>query len=270
MSNDILSNKFDNDNNEDGYESDGEITIEITNNINGKCEIQTYSVPYKLTNSNEKRLICFSKINKQKCNYKEKCTYAHNLEEQIIDLDKKFVYQIILDKDLMNFYLLSNPKKDEIYRQLLIYTQLCEYCYKNKCTGGYNCRNGIFTSSLKLCRNDLLTGECINKIINLNIEQFIIDKFCDSITVPDAYKGCINGHHLSERKLLPYYKYIHEKENSRKNRYQSVRYIDVNSVNRLFNNNNYISNNFNNESDSSTDEEINDWFKKNVSSDEED
>ena len=86
------------------------------------------------------------------------------LNEQIIDEDKKFIYQIILDKNLMNFFSMTNPKTNEIYKQLLFFTHVCDNCINNKCTGGYNCRNGVNDISLKLCKNDLLTGECLNKI----------------------------------------------------------------------------------------------------------
>ena len=80
----------------------------------------------------------------------------------------------------------------------------------------------------------------------------------------DRYVGCLNGHHLTDRGMIPYYKYVHQQENSKKNRYHSVRYIDIDPLNRIFKSKNYESD-FQieeNSDDSLTDEEINSWFKK--------
>lgn len=253
--------------------SDDEINLEITDNKNGNIYTHIYSVPYKPSQFNKKRLICFSAINDEKCCYGNNCTYAHSLEEQQIDDEKKFIYQIILDKILMNFFSMTNPKTDEIYKQLLFLTNICESCLSQKCTGGYNCRNGINNRSLKICKNDLLTGECLNKILNIQMDDDIIKKISSpNFRACEEYKGCLNGHHLTLRNLIPYYKYIHMKDNSRKYKYQSVRYIDINPLQRLFKHNikSFNSNCTNDYSDSSTDEEINGWFqKKNIDSDDE-
>ena len=59
---------------------------------------------------------------------------------------------------------------------------------------------------------------------------------------------------------------------TRKNKYQSVRYIDINSLNKIFKNNYggtyHIDTRDRSDSDSSTDDEISGWFqKKNIKSD---
>lgn len=249
-------------------ESDDEINLEITDNKNGNIYTHVYTVPYRPVHFNQKRLICFSTINDEKCSYGNSCTYAHSLEEQVIDEEKKFVYQIIIDKNLMNFFSITNPKTDEIYKQLLFLTNVCDTCLSKKCTGGYNCRNGINNLSLKVCKNDLLTGGCLNKIIDISIDEKIIEKICsENVEICPKYKGCLNGHHLTLRNLVPYYKYIHMKETSRKYKYQSVRYIDINPLNRIFKQQNRLSNHGSDRSDSSTDEEINSWFQKKNDSD---
>lgn len=273
MEKDILNNINNdvNDNFSDGYDSNDEIKIEVTDTKNGNLYTHIYSVPFRPTHSNEKRLICFSIINDEPCAYGGNCTYAHSLREQRVDPDKNFIYQIILDKDLMNFFSMTNPKTDEIYKQLLFMTHVCESCTANKCTGGYNCRHGVNDPCLKICKNDLLTGQCLNKIIDVHVDNNIFHKIHRDGN-PVVYKGCINGHHLTERKLLPYYKYVHQKENSKKNKYQSVRYIDINPLNRIFNrqeNNNYNIRE-SHDSDESTDDEINSWFQKKYESDDED
>lgn len=249
---------------DDGYDSADEISIEITDSANGNMCTQIYTVPFRPTHCNEKRLICFSIINNEKCCYGTNCKYAHSLREQIIDEDKKFVYQIILDKKLMDFFSLTNPKTEELYKNLLFLSRTCENCKNKKCTGGFNCRNGVCDFSLKLCKNDLQSGGCINKIINIDVDHSIIDKLnFNEFEQCHIYEGCINGHHLTKRGLLPYYKYVHQKENLRKNKYQSIRYIDIGPLNKIFNNNiNKIDINHRSDSDSTTDEEINSWFQK--------
>ena len=239
-------------------ESDDEVKIEFTDSVSGTSYTKIYHVPYRSNHSNEKKLICFSVVNGEKCIYGSGCTYAHSIEEQIIEEDKKFIYQIILDQQLMNFSLnkistnmsissrnesdnksMSDSKIEEIYKKLLNLTHLCEKCMSQKCTGGYNCRNGVFDPALKICKNDLLTGECINKQININVDGVLINKISGSEFIPcESYKGCINGHHLTLRNLIPYYKYVHQKENSRKYQYQSVRYIDIDQLGKIFRNNN--------------------------------
>lgn len=265
---------------ETGYDSDDEIKLEITDYKNGNQYTHIYSVPFKPTHSKQKRLICFSSINSDDCTYGNNCTYAHSLNEQRIDDERLFIYQIVLDKNLMNFYSPSNPKTDEIYKYLLFITHVCDNCSNNKCTGGYNCRHGICDNSLKICKNDLLTGQCLNKLVNIKIDDNIVDKISnisiarkDQFELSSEYKGCINGHHLTGRNLVPYYKYVHQKESSKKNKYQSVRYIDINPLNRIFNRNHdddEFCPNYNYDSDESTDEETNSWFQKKSYSDNDD
>lgn len=258
---------------DDGYESPGEINLEITDCIDGTIMTQIYSIPYRPTHCNEKRLICYSTINEEACNYGNNCTYAHNLSEQVIDDDKLYMYQVVLDKKMMDFYSLTNPKTEEIYANLKFLSDICTKCTNKKCTGGYNCRNGACSLSVKMCRNDLLTGGCLNKIIDIDVDKSLCDKLSSNDFEPmQTYKGCINGHHLTLRGLLPYYKYVHQKENYRKNRYRSVRYVDVSQLNKVFNkkdcNIHNIKNNVS-DSESTTDEEISSWFQqRNVSDDE--
>lgn len=237
------------------YESDDDDKIEFTKK-NG--QIETYVVPYFPSRCNKKRLLCYSLINDEDCIYHNNCTYAHSLGEQIIDDDKLYTYKIILDKNLMNFFSLDNPKTNEIYKNLLSQTRCCKSCLKNKCTGGFNCRNGVCLKNLKLCKNDLLTGECLNNVVEIQMEEELINKIAGDLETPDVYYGCINGHHLTSRTLLPYYKYTYQKENSRKNKYHSIRYLDFEPFNYILKNQ-YDSTNM--LSDSSTDEEVNEWFK---------
>ncbi|MEM0354118.1 MAG: hypothetical protein QXW79_00915 [Thermoplasmata archaeon] len=244
---------------DDGYDSCSEIKIDLIEHKYGKSCTQVISIPFRPVHCNEKRLICLSIINNKICNYGEQCTYAHSLEEQIIDSERSFIYKIILDRDLMKINNFSDLEMEETYKYLLVATRLCEKCRNNRCTGGYNCRYGVNTPYLKICRNDLLTGECINKVIDINIPEDIIRKICsphNDVTYLPSYKGCINGHHLSERKLVPYYKYVHQKKNLGKYIYQfsrpTVHPIEVLDKVEEF-----------------SDEEIDSWFRKDDSSDSE-
>lgn len=236
------------------------IQMEITDYDGRHYKKHIYTVPQKFYPNNVKRLICYSILNKEKCQHDRHCTYAHSLAEQVIDQEKKFIYQIILDSNLMDFESINNQKKEYLYKQLLFNTNLCENCQNNKCPGGYNCKHGTNSSTLKLCKNDLLTGQCLNKIITIQCDPSIVAKI-DGITKLETYTGCINGHHLSIRELVPYYKFIHQCENSKKNKYQSVRYIDINQVGKIIQNN-WSDNDDGDNSDASTDDEINSWFKK--------
>jgi len=226
-----LTNK--NINIKEGYDSDDELHLECGNEI--------VKIPYKPINSSRKRLLCNSVINKGECLYKDYCTYAHTLGDQNIDADKKIVYQIILDKNLMNYQ--HNINIVEIYKNLLRYIKLCENCNANTCTGGYNCRNGIFTKSLQICRNDLLTGNCLNKTMNIIIDDAIFKKI-NNIQISEVYIGCINGHHLSNRGLICYYKFLNEFEKSNNNE-KLHEYIEKDQYD-----------------DISSDEEIDAWMKK--------
>lgn len=216
--------------------------------------------------SNKKRLICFSIINNEFCSYYDKCTYAHSLAEQIIDTDKYAIYCIVLDETLMEVAKRDNLAA--VYKQLIFMTSICEACLDKKCTGGYNCKNGVHDTSLKICKSDLLTGQCFNNVIDIEISAGILDKITD-ITKPTSYKGCINGHHLTSRNLTPYFKYIHQIDYQKRNNYQSTRCIDIEQVYKFMKISDYDIYD-KDESSESTDSEINSWFQRDNLSDSDD
>jgi hypothetical protein len=253
--------------------SDDEIKLEITDFIKGKERTKTVIIQQ---NSTKKRLLCFSVINNEHCNYGHYCTFAHTLAEQVIDSDMLYIYQIILDKNLMNFFSLSNPKTDQIYKKLLDFTRVCPKCVSKTCMGGYNCKYGTHDPCLKICKNDLLTGECQNKLIDIPINNSILNKMelinktmkTDNIenSIDFIPVGCMNGHHLSKRKLIPYLPYVNEKNISKKTLHQSVRHINTNPVCYSLGKKNYGYYKSSETSDS-TDDEINGWFRKDSYSD---
>lgn len=202
--------------------------------------------------NNENRLICYSVINGDNCIYGDNCTYAHSLKEQIIDKDKMDIYNSIFAEDLE-----SDAINDDLYRNFSIMAQLCNQCVNNKCTGGLNCRNGACNLQLKLCKSDLLTGQCINPVFKITLDEFIAEKLgIDKDKHKDHYIGCSNGHHITTHQILPYYEYVQEKENKNNQTYSAVRYINIEPhlyVSRIDNNMDF-------ESESSTDDEINEIF----------
>jgi hypothetical protein len=128
--------------------------------------------------NNSKKVICYNMLNNKKCNYGNKCMYAHSLNEQkIIPLRHK-AYTIIKSVDNLNNINLVLDHK--LYEMLLQLTKICAACSKDLCPGGYNCRYGAVNSKCRVCYEDLVYGNCKKHL-------------CPSI-------------HLTERGLVPYLK----------------------------------------------------------------
>jgi hypothetical protein len=143
---------------------------------------------------NKKKLLCYNVVNYGSCLYKNKCLFAHNLEEQKKEAIRELIYNIIYyENDLSEIYL--NEDK-ELLNDLVLYTKECKNCINNKCPGGYNCKYGVCKKEMKICYNDLMNGKCKNDVIkNNNITK------------------CINGVHLTEKKLIPYNERIYGEYN---------------------------------------------------------
>lgn len=138
---------------------------------------------------NFKKLLCYNIVNNLKCVYKNKCMFAHTLEEQNKEQLRSFIIDMIYKLDnLSNINIYENKI---LYDELLIYTKECKNCINKKCPGGYNCKFGTCLKENKICYNDLVHGKCYN-ILNVLIFNDIKN-----------YR-CIHGLHLSEKKLIPY------------------------------------------------------------------
>lgn len=139
---------------------------------------------------NFKKLLCYKIINNIECSYKSKCMFAHNIEEQKKDNKREFIYNLINKYDNISYINLYEDK--ELMNDLIIYTKECKSCILNKCPGGYNCKFGACTKDLVICYNDLCYGKCTNSLkVVSNSNNIKIHR-------------CINGIHLTEKKLLPY------------------------------------------------------------------
>jgi hypothetical protein len=143
--------------------------------------------------SNFKKLLCYNIVNNIKCVYKNKCMFAHNINEQLKESNREFIYNMIYTfNDLSNINIKENK---ELFEELVIFTKECKNCINKKCPGGYNCKFGVCLKELKICYNDLLNGKCTSQLTNENINDKNI-------------KRCINGIHLTEKNLIPYYQRI--------------------------------------------------------------
>ena len=107
---------------------------------------------------NCKKILCYNMLNKKKCNYGNKCMYAHSLAEQKIEPLRHKIYSIIkYNTDLSNIDLSVDHN---LYENLLQLTRVCSLCSKGQCPGGYNCRNGAINYKLRICYDDLVYGHC--------------------------------------------------------------------------------------------------------------
>lgn len=147
----------------------------------------------KQKKNNFKKLLCYNIVNNIKCVYKHKCMFAHNINEQLKDSYREFIYNMIyVMNDLSNVNIKENK---ELFEELIIFTKECRNCINKKCPGGYNCKFGVCLKNLKICYNDLLNGKCLSPLE----EEIIDDK---------VIKRCSSGIHLTEKNLIPYYQRV--------------------------------------------------------------
>lgn len=138
---------------------------------------------------NFKKLLCYNIVNNCKCVYKNKCMFAHTLEEQKKEPIRQYIYNMLYEwEDLSNINI--NDDKN-LLDELIILTKECKNCINKKCPGGYNCRFGTCLRENKICYNDMMYGKCYNMLMETNHNGIILYR-------------CIHGIHLTEKKLIPY------------------------------------------------------------------
>ena len=138
---------------------------------------------------NFKKLLCYNIVNNFKCVYKNKCMFAHTLEEQIKEPMRQYIHNMLYEWDDLSDINLNEEKS--LLDELIILTKECKNCMGKKCPGGYNCKFGVCLRENKICYNDLMYGKCYNMLMEINNNENILCK-------------CIHGIHLSEKKLIPY------------------------------------------------------------------
>jgi len=133
---------------------------------------------FQKKNKGVKKIMCRNIIHHGNCSEGSNCHFAHSLDEQVVDAEKRIAYDLIdSEKSLSNINLNSDK---QLYDSLKVLTVLCPKCIEKHCSGGYNCRNGACDKKYWICNRDLNYGFCN-------------DQNCELI-------------HLSKRGLKPYYK----------------------------------------------------------------
>lgn len=150
---------------------------------------------------NKKKMLCNNILYNGVCNYNNKCMYAHNLDEQILDKFRKKAYDILnSNDDISKIDLIQDI---DLYRTLIQLTKLCEKCFANQCPGGYNCKNGAISPNYVICYNDLVNGSC--------------------------FRTECNYVHLTSRGLISY----HVRENIYRSYGKNEKYSHIESVRRI-------------------------------------
>lgn len=172
------------------YSNDNTSYTDIGNYINKKKIKEKHK---------HKNMLCKNMISKNTCHYGNKCLYAHSLEEQKMSDIRKKAFQLIsgeINADTVNIYV-----NRDLYKTLLSMCDVCEKCVDGKCTGGYNCREGVYDKKYVVCRSDLNNGTCDNINCSKN--------------------------HLAKKGLKPYFKYIFD---SHKDRYTREKHTKENNM----------------------------------------
>ena len=167
---------------------------------------------------NFKKLLCYNVVNNCKCVYKNKCMFAHTLDEQIKEPIRIYIHNMLyIWEDLSEINL--NEDKN-LFDELLMLTKECKNCVNKKCPGGYNCKFGVCLRENKICYNDLMYGKCYNMLMETNVNNNILYK-------------CINGIHLSEKKLIPYNQRMLSELTNIENNFLLKHSISFNSKNNI-------------------------------------
>jgi hypothetical protein len=224
--------------------------------------------------NNKKRVLCKPMLNDKKCDYGNKCVYAHNLNDQKIDTMRHKAYTIIKStQDLSTINLVND---NELFEHLNMLTKVCYLCSKNICPGGYNCRYGAINNKLRICYDDLMYGNCrrtncmsvhLTKrgLVPRAIQQGLInkDELDDvkkklNINISDTENGGKKIRRTNNRCIKTQYIYDIDNENDcddeiNKDKYK--RSHDLDYIIGTLITDKFISDKYNNESDSDIDED---------------
>jgi len=134
----------------------------------------------KNINDKKKKVLCQNMVNYNSCSYGNKCSYAHSLDEQKIDENRKRAYDIVKGKnDLSNIDLHTD---NMLYTNLLVLTKLCNKCVNKQCTGGYNCKFGAIKKEYVICKRDLNYGDCVGDCGLMHLTKRHLKSFYSSPT----------------------------------------------------------------------------------------
>lgn len=128
-------------------------------NTNIKLKKKIYK--YNPKSVNNKRLLCKNILNNGSCSYGNVCIYAHSIDEQVLDPARKRAYDILESR--RKLYDVNLIKDDELFKTFKQLCYTCDNCVEHRCSGGYNCRNGVFDSKYRICLKDLMDGNCTSR-----------------------------------------------------------------------------------------------------------
>ena len=109
---------------------------------------------HKIDKYNHKKILCQNFIINNTCSYDTKCLYAHSLSEQKIDIKRKKIFELLDDTSAIS---IIDPLT---FRELNLFTRLCNDGVNHKCSGGYNCKLGAPMQKYFICYDDLNYGYC--------------------------------------------------------------------------------------------------------------
>lgn len=156
---------------------------------------------HKTTEKFKKRILCHNMVVSGCCPYGKNCVYAHSLDEQIVDEQRKYIYDMIReqkswkDVDLkLNISLLN---------ELIQLTRTCYGCENNVCMGGYNCKNGAISTKMTICYNDLMQGFCGNPVCQkVHLSSFGLIPFKQEIPQIDNKNNILQTNIINDTKKL--------------------------------------------------------------------
>ncbi len=177
-----------------------------TNKNNNKY-IMKKKKPY-VNKSGSKRILCTNTLNNRKCEYGDKCDFAHSTTEQKLDPIRHKVYTLLTNNNDLSKINLVNDKK--LFDTLLILTKVCNGCVMGRCPGGKNCREGAMNYKYRICYDDIMYGQCKRskcKYIHLThrglVPYVIQQQHKKTKKVPQSTPK-VNGMDLNDRFFLDY------------------------------------------------------------------
>ena len=138
--------------------NDSDDTIDDVYKIKNKFKKINYKFKYKKpeNNYNHKKILCQNNLMNGVCTYNDRCQYAHSLTEQKIDIRRKKILDLIDSENI------TENIDIQTYKDLNLFTVLCNDCINKKCSGGYNCKLGAPLEKYLVCYDDLNYGHCTN------------------------------------------------------------------------------------------------------------
>jgi hypothetical protein len=147
----------------------------------------------KFRDENLKRVLCNNMLMYGKCNYGDKCLYAHSLDDQNKDPIRERAYNIIDPHQELPEIADDILTDKELCRNLIQLTKVCSLCESKKCPGGYNCKYGAFDKDHQVCYDDLCNESCTTEgctMIHLSKKGLLL--FNDKKKKFSKYKTSLN------------------------------------------------------------------------------